>query len=116
MKTPKWFEPGLYGAGAGAVALAIIGFSAGGWMTASAAQDMASDQVRTQLTAALVPVCVDQSKRDPNFDATVSEMKTVTSYNRTDVVMAAGWATMPGTTEPNREVARHCVDELGIKF
>jgi dienelactone hydrolase len=116
LKTPKWFEPGVYGAGVGAVALAIVGFSVGGWVTSSTAQKMVSDQVRVELTAAFVPICVERSKRDPEFEATVAKMKSTTSYNRSDVVMAAGWATMPGTDEPNRDVARACVDELGVEF
>ena len=38
MELPKWLMPGVYGAGVGAVALAIVGFSWGGWVTASKAE------------------------------------------------------------------------------
>ena len=33
MQIPTWVKPAVYGAGAGAVALAIIGFTWGGWVT-----------------------------------------------------------------------------------
>ena len=35
MQTPEWLKPGLYGAVCGAVAVAIAGFTWGGWVTAA---------------------------------------------------------------------------------
>ncbi len=43
MRTPEWLKPGLYGAACGAVALAVIGFSWGGWVTGGMARTMAAD-------------------------------------------------------------------------
>ena len=40
MELPKWTVPSLQGAAAGAVALAIIGFNWGGWVTESTASKM----------------------------------------------------------------------------
>ncbi|HEX5866187.1 MAG TPA: hypothetical protein VFY72_00660, partial [Beijerinckiaceae bacterium] len=44
VQTPEWLRPGLYGAAGGAVALAVIGFSWGGWVTDGKARQMAADQ------------------------------------------------------------------------
>ena len=62
MKFPEWLKPALYGAVAGAVAISIAGFSWGGWVTGSSAREMAADQASLEVVAALVPVCVEQSR------------------------------------------------------
>ena len=90
----------------GAVALAVVGFSWGGWVTGGTARLMAADQSQTDVVSALTSICLDQSKRDPQLTERVS-----TSQSR--LVMEAG-ATMPGTTEGNRPVAIACANELGI--
>jgi hypothetical protein len=33
MQSPEWLKPALYGAACGAIALATVGFSWGGWVT-----------------------------------------------------------------------------------
>lgn len=48
MAAPEWLKPGLFGAGIGAVALAIVGFSWGGWVTGGTAEAMAADQTRVE--------------------------------------------------------------------
>ena len=64
MQTPEWLKPGLYGAVCGAVALAVVGFSSwGGWVTGGTAREMAADQSKADVFAALSLICVDQSKR-----------------------------------------------------
>jgi hypothetical protein len=112
MNVPEWVKPGLYGAAAGAIALAIVGFSVGGWVTGSKATQMASDKARADVLAALVPVCVDISKRDPQLVTKTAGLKTAKSYDRDDLVMKAGWATMPGATEPDRRIAAACAEKL----
>jgi hypothetical protein len=113
MQTPEWLKPGIYGAIGGAVALAIVGFNWGGWVTAGTARQIATEQSRTDLTAALSLICIDQSKRDPQLIERVAALKAASSWNRGDLVMKNGWATMPGTTEANSAVARACADKLG---
>ena len=112
MNIPDWVKPGLYGAAAGAIALAIIGFSWGGWVTGSKATQMASDKARVEVIAALVPVCLDISKRDPQVAIKVASLKDAKSYDRDDMVMKAGWATMPGALEPDRRIAAACAEKL----
>ncbi len=116
MKIPQWLKPGLYGAGVGAIALAILGFSWGGWVTGGTAQKMASDQAKAEVVAALVPVCIQQSKQDPLLVATLAELKGAASYQRRDMLMKTGWATMPGSADPDRGVASACVQALAADF
>ena len=112
MQTPKWLKPGLYGAACGAAALAVIGFSWGGWVTGGTARTMASDQSKAEVVTALSLICVDQSKRDPQLAERVAAIKTASSWNRSDLVLKNGWATMPGTAEGNSQVAKDCADKI----
>lgn len=116
MKTPEWLQPALIGAATGAVVLAVVGFSWGGWMTGSKARDMADDQAHAEVVAALVPVCLEQSKQDPKAAETLAELKGTSSYQRSDLLMKTGWATMPGSEEPDRSVAQACMDKLAAQF
>jgi hypothetical protein len=112
MQTPAWLKPGLYGAACGAVALAVIGFSWGGWVTGGTARTMAADQSKAEVVTALSLICVDQSKRDPQLAERLAAIKAVSSWNRGDLVMKNGWATMPGTAEGNSQVAKDCADKI----
>jgi pimeloyl-ACP methyl ester carboxylesterase len=114
MKTPEWLKPGAYGAACGAIALAVVGFSWGGWVTGGTAQRMAADQAQTDVVAALTAICIDQSKRDPQLAERIALLKAASSWERGDLVVKHGWATMPGTTEGNRLVARACAEKVGI--
>jgi hypothetical protein len=62
---------------------------------------------------ALVPICIAQSKLDPERGAKITKMTTmVTGYERRDYVMKAGWATSSEADGPNRDVASACADAL----
>jgi len=112
MQTPEWLKSGLYGAACGAAALAVIGFSWGGWVTGSTARTMAADQSKAEVVAALSLICVDQSKRDPQLVERVAAIKSASSWNRGDLVLKNGWATMPGTAEGNSQVAKDCAAKI----
>jgi alpha/beta superfamily hydrolase len=112
MNIPEWFKPALFGAAAGAAALAIVGFSWGGWVTGSAAEKLAADQARSEVIAALVPICLEQSKQDPQSANMLAQLKDSYFNERRDMIMKAGWATMPGSDDPNRSVATACMEKL----
>jgi hypothetical protein len=113
MQVPTYLKPGLIGAALGAVATMVIGFSQGGWYTTKSAEKLADDRTSVAVVAALVPVCVAQSKLDPNGAAKITEMtKMVTSYEQRDYVMKAGWATAAGEESANGAVATACADVL----
>jgi hypothetical protein len=112
MNMPKLSKPAIYGAVAGAALLAINGFSWGGWVTGSKAQEMAADAA----VAALMPICIELSNQDPQFAHQMRRLKNAQSYMRRDMVMKVGWATMPGTSEPNRQLATACGEKLVAMF
>ena len=68
------------------------------------------------MVAALVPICVEQSRLDPMASQTLAQMVDLSTYKRKDMVMAIGWATMPGSNDPDSNVARGCADELALEF
>jgi pimeloyl-ACP methyl ester carboxylesterase len=100
----------------GALALAVVGFSWGGWVTGATAERMAADQARFEVVAALVPICVEQSKKDPQVAETLAQLKAASGYKRSGMLMEAGWATMPGSDDPNRQVATACMEKLTAQF
>lgn len=112
MKSPEWLKPAAYGAAIGAAAVAIIGFSWGGWVTESTAATLASDKARQEVVAALLPICVAQSAADPEIGARLSELKEVRGYQQAEFLMKTGWATMPGATDPDRALAKACAEAL----
>ncbi len=116
MEMPEYIKPGLMGAAVGAVAIAIVGFSWGGWVTGSTANQIANERSEDAVLAALTPICVLNSSRDPNMEQVISEMKAARAYQRSDFIVKAGWATMPGASEPNLPLSRACVREFQDRF
>lgn len=112
-KLPATTKPFLWGAAAGAVALAFIGFNLGGWVTGGTAEKLASARANVALVSALTPICVSQFEKSPNARASLATLKETKSWEQSEYVSKGGWATMPGgTTEPNLEVATACAEAL----
>lgn len=114
MNTPEWFKPGLYGALIGAGVLGIVGFNWGGWVTGGTAQDRAMAMSRDDVVAAMVPVCLDMARTDPGRVAKLATIRAASTYQRRDALMDAGWATVPGTSEPDRDIAQDCLKLLDV--
>jgi len=113
MQIPTWVKPGVTGAIVGAIATMIIGFSQGGWYSGGSAERMAQQRSDVAVIDALVPICVSQSKLDPDTTAKLGQLVAMkSSYEQRDFVMTSGWATMPAANEPNRDVASKCADAL----
>ncbi len=112
MRTPVWLKPGAWGAVAGAILMATVGFSQLGWTTSSTAEKLAQERADTAVVAALVPFCVAKAQQDPDkalFDRLRAE---TSSYSRSDMVMKAGWATVGDDKSPDNALARACSDKL----
>ena len=107
---------GSWSAIGGAAVLALIGFNYGGWVTGGTAKQMAADQARLEVVAALVPICIEQSSQDPQVGERLAQLKDAINYQRADMLMKAGWATMPGSSDPNRNVAKACLEKLAAQF
>lgn len=108
MKFPQWSTPALLGAGAGAAALTIIGFSWGGWVTGGAATEMSNDASTAAVAAALTPYCVDMARTDPNSANVLADLESASSFQRRGIIEDSGWATPIGEDTPNRALAQAC--------
>ena len=114
MNTPEWLKPGIYGAVIGAVFVGVVGFSWGGWVTGSTANDRAMAMSRDDVVASMVPVCLDMARSDPARADTLATIRAASTYQRRDALMTAGWATVPGTDAPDRDIAQACLKELEL--
>src|SRR3954453_523127 len=114
MQSPEWLKPALYGAVGGAIALAIVGFSWGGWVTGGKAEMIADQRARADVVAALKAICAAQANRAPRLPARGARLKAPASHARGELIMKNGWATRPGPAEPNRQVANACADKVGV--
>ena len=114
MQTQRaWLKPGIWGAVIGSILTMIVGFSWGGWTTSSTANQLAMSRADAAVTTALVPICLAQEKIDGTKGKKLAELKALTaSYEQTDFVMKAGWATFPGKEDANRDVAEACASAL----
>ncbi len=96
----------------GAAMLGIVGFGWGGWVTGAKADISASELAKEAVIEALVPICVSNAATDPNSVTKVSELKSASSYKRTEIVNDSGWATMTGSDEPSSGLAKACAIAL----
>jgi len=108
MNIPRSLKPALWGAIAGAAALALVGFTWGGWTTGGGAERSADNRATSAVVAALAPICLVQFQHASDATVKLGEIKKISSYNRADFVEKAGWATMPGSTSASAGVARSC--------
>ena len=83
-------------------------------MTGGSAEKLAKNLAVKEVTQAMVPVCLARSADDPEAIVKLALIKSASSFNRSKAVMEAGWAVLPGTDKPNRELAKACVEELKL--
>jgi hypothetical protein len=112
-RLPAETSPFLWGATAGALALSIVGFTWGGWVSSATAERMAGARADTATVAALTPICVTQFQAGPKAKASLAALKQTQSWEQADYIRNGGWATMPGAKdEPSRAVAAACAEAL----
>jgi hypothetical protein len=112
-KLPAQTTPFLWGAAAGAIALAILGFNWGGWVTGSTAEQLATRRADAATVSALAPICVAQFQQSANASASLAALKATQGWEQANYIGKGGWATMPGSTGgPNRDVAAACAEAL----
>lgn len=112
MQIPEWTKPALMGAGVGAIALAIVGFNWGGWVTGGSASKMSSKESIVAVASALTPYCVQNSQNDPKSTDVMAELEKASSYQRRGIIEKAGWATPLGAEKPDKALAESCQIEL----
>jgi hypothetical protein len=113
MTPPEWLKPGLIGAVAGGLVVALAGFAGAGWTTAAAAGRTGQAMADRQLVAAFVPVCLERADADPERPAKLASIREpATAARQRDALMAAGWATIEGNEAASRTLATACVAAL----
>ena len=113
MNVPVWLKPAIWSGLAGAVATMMVGFTYGGWMLGSSAETLAEQRSAAAVIQALVPVCIGQSKADPEFAGKLTQLKALTSpYQQREFIMSAGWATVAAAEKPSSSLAEACAKVL----
>lgn len=112
MKIPAETKPAAWGAVGGAIALAIVGFTWGGWVTGGSSAQAARQGAETAVVAALAPICAMQFHDQPDAASKLTELKALDSYARPGFIEKGGWATMPGSKDPVDGVANSCATIL----
>ena len=98
----------LWGAVGGAVALAIVGFSWGGWVTGASAERTAKSRSEAAVVTALAPICASQFQKAPDATAQQAVLLAKGSWEQKKLVETAGWAKMPGSADAEPGVAEAC--------
>lgn len=112
MQIAPEIKPAVWGAIGGAVALAIIGFTWGGWVTGSTSEQSARARADTAVAAALAPFCVAKFQQQADAPVRLVELKRMSSWERSSFVEKGGWSTLADKTSPDSAVARVCADML----
>jgi len=105
MKIPVETKPALWGIAGGAIAMAIAGFTWGGWVTGSTANAEATKRADAAVVVALAPICVDKFEHAGDAAANSAALKKADSWTQGDFVEKGGWATMPGPSNPPEQVS-----------
>ena len=110
MNIPIETKPAMWGIAGGAVALAIVGFTWGGWTTGGTAEATATNRANGAVVAALAPVCVDRAQHANDATANLLAMKKIDTWAQGDFVEKSGWASVPGTHSPEQvsAIAKAC--------
>jgi dienelactone hydrolase len=99
---------GLLSAVGGAIALAVIGFNWGGWMTTGTAEAMAKENAATAVAQRLGSICLAQFNKDSQKGQKLTEMKGQDTWDIGRYIEKQSWAIMPGDEKPDSGVADAC--------
>lgn len=112
MTLPQNTKSYLWGAAGGAIALATLGFTWGGWVTGGTARKESAAAAHDAVVAALAPICVEQFRAQTDSSGKLSALQKASSWERGNIVEKSGYATMPGTSSTDIDVARACAELL----
>jgi hypothetical protein len=103
----------LQGIAIGAVASMAIGFSWGGWVTGGTANKLAADRAGAAVVAVLTPICVAKFLQGGDAQANLAALRKIDSnWEQGQYLEKGGWATPPGATSSDYELARACAAKL----
>lgn len=102
----------LWGAVGGAIVMAVVGFTWGGWVTSSKAAHMSAEAADTAVMARLTPICVAQYHLDADKVKKLSDLKALNSWDRSDYVTEQGWSKILGEDSIDSDISRSCGEAL----
>ncbi|MEX1327422.1 MAG: hypothetical protein AB1Z29_11515 [Desulfobacterales bacterium] len=94
----------------GAVIAMIVGFSWGGWSTATTTQKMSDKAVLASQAA----ICVAQFMKQSDHEEKLKELGDISSYQRSNFIEKGGWDKMPGQEKADYGVSRACADGIDL--
>ncbi len=114
MKIPVETKPAVWGVVGGAIAVAIVGFTWGGWITGSKAEANATQRASAAVVTALAPVCVEKFQHAADVSDNLAALKKTDSWSQGEFVEKGGWATVPGSNSAEQltAVAKACASLL----
>jgi len=101
----------VQGAAAGAIAIVVVGFTWGGWTTASGTQKLVENAQQASVVRVLAPICADKFQHSAEAGTNLKALNAADSWKRNDMIEKAGWTTFPGSS-PERGVADACMTLL----
>jgi hypothetical protein len=112
MKLPENTSAYVWGAAIGAIALAVVGFGWGGWVTGGTSMKNASTAASDAKVAVLAPICAERFRSQGDSAVKIAELAKSSSWDRGNVVEKSGFAIMPGSKTSDSDVARACAEIL----
>jgi hypothetical protein len=103
----------LQGIAVGAIATMVVGFYWGGWVTGGTANKLAEQRADSAVVTALTPICVEKFQHTGDATANLAALKQITSnWEQGNFIEKGGWATRPGASSPDYQLARACAEKL----
>lgn len=112
MNVPVNTKPWIQGAIVGAIAVAIVGFSWGGWVTGGSATKQASAAAHEAKVTAFASICADRFRAQGDAAVKIGELSKASSWDRGAFIERSGFAVMPGSKTADSDVARACAESL----
>ena len=114
MNMPINTKPWLQGAAVGAIAVAIIGFTWGGWVTGGSSDKRAAAAAHDASVVALASICAERFRAQADAPVKLAELTKTSSWERGTVIEKSGFALMPGKKTADSDVARACAESLAV--
>jgi len=107
----------LQGAALGFALALAVGFNwfgpGFGWSLGSTADKMARERAKSEVVAALAPLCVENFRRSADPAKSLAELKKIeTKYTRQSFVEKARWDVMAGSKDAVYGVSEACAEAL----
>ena len=112
MKIPANTKPWLQGAVVGAIAIAVVGFSWGGWVTGGTSARNSASASHEAVVAALAPICVERFRSQSDSILRTADLVKTSHWERRAAIEKSGYATTPGSIAANSDVASACAEML----